>query len=75
MPGYMLFVPVFYETEKELIWEFHYSYMYKVNNREVKEVDHFKYLGSVLTRDGCYSSEIKMRTALPKKHLTEKCHS
>ena len=23
----------------------------KVNNRELKEVDHFKYLGSVLTRD------------------------
>ena len=23
-----------------------------VNNRELKEVDHFKYLGSVLTRDG-----------------------
>ena len=24
----------------------------EVNNIELKEVDHFKYLGSVLTRDG-----------------------
>ena len=24
----------------------------KVNNRELKEVDHFKYLGSVLKRNG-----------------------
>ena len=28
------------------------SLQIKVNNRELKEVDHFKYLGSVLTRDG-----------------------
>ena len=27
------------------------SLQIKVNNRELKEVDHFKYLGSVLTRD------------------------
>jgi hypothetical protein len=31
-------------------------------NRELKEVDHFKYLGSVVTRD-------------QKKHLTRKYHS
>ena len=28
------------------------SLQIKVNNIELKEVDHFKYLGSVLTRDG-----------------------
>jgi len=28
----------------------------KVNNRELKEIDHFKYLGSVLTRD-CYCTK------------------
>jgi hypothetical protein len=28
------------------------SLQIEVNNRELKEVDHFKYLGSVLTRDG-----------------------
>ena len=27
------------------------SLQIKVNNRELKEVDYFKYLGSVLTRD------------------------
>jgi len=27
------------------------SLQIKVNNRELKEVDHFKYLGNVLTRD------------------------
>ena len=35
----------------------------KVGNGELKEVDHFKYLGSVLTRDGYCTREIKMRIA------------
>jgi hypothetical protein len=47
----------------------------KVNNRELKEVDHLKYLGSLLTRDGYCTREIKMRIAIAKKHLTEKYHS
>jgi hypothetical protein len=34
-----------------------------VNNRELKKVDHFKYLGSVLTRDGYCTMEIKMSIA------------
>jgi len=38
--------------------------MYKVGNRELKEIDHFKYLGSVLTRDGYCKSEIKMSIAM-----------
>ena len=47
----------------------------KVNNRELKQVDSFKYLGSGLTRDGCCTREIKMRILpRPKKHLTENCH-
>ena len=46
----------------------------KVDNRELKEVDHFEYLGSVLTRDGYCTVKIKMRIALPKKNLTEKYH-
>ena len=40
------------------------SLQIKVNNRELKEVDHFKYLGSVLTRDGYCTREIKMRIAI-----------
>ena len=32
----------------------------KINNRELKEVDHFKYLGGVLTRYGYCTREIKM---------------
>ena len=39
------------------------SLQIKENNRELKEVDNFKCLGNVLTRDGL---------PLPKKHLTEK---
>ena len=42
------------------------SLQIKVNNRELKEVDHFKYLGSVLTRDGNCTREIKMRIAIAK---------
>jgi hypothetical protein len=33
----------------------------KFSNRELKEVDHFKHIGIVLTRDGYCTREIKMR--------------
>ena len=42
------------------------SLQIKVNNRELKEVDHFKYLGSLLTR------EIKMRIAIAKEACNRK---
>ena len=35
----------------------------KVGSGELKEVDHFKYLGTVLTREGYCTREIKMRIA------------
>ena len=35
-------------------------------NRELKEIDNFKYLGSLLTRDGYCTREIKMRIAIAK---------
>ena len=38
----------------------------------LKEADHFKYLGSVLTRDGYWTREIKMRTATSGK--THRAH-
>ena len=44
----------------------------KVNNRELKEVDHFKCLGSVLTRDGYCTREIKMRIAIAKEAFNRK---
>jgi len=44
----------------------------KVNNRELKEVDKFKYLGSVLTRDGYYTREIKTRIAIAKEEFNRK---
>ena len=50
----------------------------KVNNREIKDVGHFKYLGSVLIRYGYCTKEIKMRIVIAppkKKHLIEKYHS
>ena len=43
------------------------SLQIKVNNRELKEVDHFKCLGSVLTTDGYCTREIKMRIAIVKE--------
>jgi hypothetical protein len=43
------------------------------NNKELNEVDHFKYLGgSVLTRDGYCTWEIKMRIALAKEAFNRK---
>ena len=44
----------------------------KVNNRELKEVDHFKYLGSVLTRDGYCTRKTKMRIAIAKEAVNRK---
>jgi Reverse transcriptase (RNA-dependent DNA polymerase). len=48
------------------------SFQIKVTNRELKEVDHFKYLGSVLTRDGYCTREIKMRFAIAKEACNRK---
>ena len=41
-------------------------------NRELKEVDHFKYLGSVLTSDGYCTREIKMRIVIAKEAFNTK---
>ena len=38
----------------------------EVDNRELEENDRFKYLGSVLTREGYSTYEIKMRIAIAK---------
>jgi len=43
----------------------------KVGNRELKEVDHFKCLGSV-TGDGYCTREIKMRNAMAKEAFKRK---
>ena len=48
------------------------SLQIKVNNRELKEVGHFKYLGIVLTRDGYCTREIKMIIAIAKEALNRK---
>ena len=44
----------------------------KVNNRGLKEVDHFKYLGSVLTRDGYCTKETKMTIVIAKETFYRK---
>ena len=44
----------------------------KVNNRELKEVDHFKYLGSLLTRDAYCTREIKIRIDSAKEAFNRK---
>ena len=48
------------------------SLQIKVNNQERKEVDHFRYLGSVLTRDVYCTREIKMRIAIAKEAFNNK---
>ena len=45
------------------------SLQIKVGNRELKK---FKYLGSVLTRDGYCMREIKLRIGIVKKALNRK---
>ena len=50
------------------------SLQIKVNNIELKEVDNFKYIGSVLTRDGygyC-TREIKTRVVIAKEAFNRK---
>jgi hypothetical protein len=37
------------------------------SSRSVRFVDHFKYLGSVLTRDGYCTRETKMRIVVAKE--------
>ena len=37
-----------------------------------KTINHFKYLGSVLTRDGYCTREIKMRIAIAKEAFNRK---
>ena len=44
----------------------------KVHNREVKEVDYFKYLGSVLKIDDYCIREIKMRIVIAKAAFNRK---
>ena len=47
----------------------------KVGNRELIEVDNFKYLESVLTRDGYSISEIKVRIVIAKEAFKRKNNS
>ena len=44
----------------------------KVGNRELKEIDNFTHLRSVLTRDGYCTREIKMRIAVAKEAFNRK---
>jgi hypothetical protein len=46
--------------------------LYIVYNRELKEVDHSKHHGSVLTRDGYCTREIKMRIVIAKEAFNTK---
>ena len=48
------------------------SLQIKVNNKELEEVDHFKYLGSVLIIDGYCTREINLRIAIAKEAFNRK---
>ena len=51
------------------------SLQFKVGNMELKEIDHFKYLGSVLTKDGYCTREIKMIIVMVREAFKRKYHS
>ena len=53
-------------------WSTVHDCLNKENNRILKEVDHFKYLGRVLTRDGYCRREIKMRIVIAKEAFNRK---
>jgi hypothetical protein len=42
------------------------------NQKQLKNVQYFKYLGSTLTNDGTCTCEIKTRTAMAKAALTRR---
>ena len=44
----------------------------KIDNGEPKEVDNFKYLGSMLTRNGYCTREIKMKIVMAKEPFNRK---
>ena len=48
------------------------SLQIKVGDRELKGVDNFKYLNSVLTRDGYCTRKIKMRNSIAKEAFNRK---
>ena len=48
------------------------SFQINVGNRELTEVDHFKYIESVLTRNNYCTSEIKMGIAIAKEAFNRK---
>ena len=48
------------------------SLQIKIGSRELKDVDHFKYFGSVLIKDGYCTREIKVRIAMAKETLNRK---
>ena len=48
------------------------SLQIKANDKELEEVDRFKYLGSVLTRDGYCTREIKMIIAIANEAFNRK---
>ena len=43
-----------------------------VNNTNQREFDHFQYLGSVLTKNGYRTREIKMRIVIAKEAFNKK---
>ena len=44
----------------------------KIDNRELIGIDHFKYLGCVLIRDGYPTTEIEMRITVAKEAFNRK---
>ena len=47
----------------------------KIDNEELREVNHFKYFVNVLKRDGCCTREIKMRISKAKEAINRKYYS
>ena len=56
-----------HKSEVMIVFRSNETLHVKVDNKELKEVDHFKYLGNALTRDGYCTTEIQVRIAIVKE--------
>ena len=54
------------------IYIYIYIYIYMIDQNQLENVESFKYLGSILTKDGRCTCEIKYRTAMAKAAFNKK---
>ena len=75
MPSFLAFLPKLIQSFLNQVMRVsrsNESLQIKASNRKLKEVDHFKYLGSLLTGDGYCTREIKMKIVIAKEAFNRK---